>query len=160
MSVLRFTAVDEAGTVSFVGPGHAMKMLTAACAKGPNDSRELLDAVGAYDAVFAKTVLDGLSIFDEHNTVDDFGASDRHLAEVDPRESPPFRVLNEALRRRSLEPAGAGLVVFNLTARRIIQVQNGYTELERQGRGRIRENGRPVQRLYHYALPTSWTILP
>ncbi len=119
MSVLRFTVVDDAGTVSFVGPGHAMKMLAAACAKGPGDYRELMEAVVAYDAVFAKTVLDGLRIFDEHNTLDDFGAGEQHLAEVEPRESPPFRVLTEAMRRRSLEPVGAGLVVFNLSARRI-----------------------------------------
>ena len=160
MSVLRYTVVDDAGTVSFVGPGHAMKMLAAACAKEPADVRSLLDAAGRYDAVFAKTVLDGLSIFDEHNTVDDHAAGDVQVAGSEPKSSPPFRVLNDAMRNRSLEPVGAGLVVYNLPARRIIQVQNSYAELKRQGRGRHRENGRPVQRLYHYKLPESWTILP
>jgi hypothetical protein len=160
VSVLRYTVVDDAGTVSFVGPGHAMKMLAAACAREPGDVRSLLDAAGRYDAVFAKTVLDGLSIFDELNTAEDHAASDAQFAEIEPKKSPPFRVLNEAMRNRSLEPVGAGLVVYNLPARRIIQVQNSYAELQRQGRGRHRENGRPVQRLYHYKLPESWSILP
>ncbi len=160
MSVLRYTVVDDAGTISFVGPGHAMKMLAAACAKEPADFRSLLDAAGRYDAVFAKSVLDGLSIFDEHNTAEDHAFSDVQFADIDPRRCPPFRVLNDAMRHRSLEPVGAGLVVYNLPARRIIQVQNSYAELHRQGRGRHRENGRPVQRLYHYKLPETWTILP
>jgi hypothetical protein len=160
VSVLRYTVVDDSGTVSFVGPGHAMKMLAAACAREPADVRSLLDAAGRYDAVFAKTILDGLSIFDEHNTAEDHAASDAQFADVEPKDSPPFRVLNEEMRIRSLEPVGAGLVVYNLPARRIIQVQNSYAELQHQGRGRHRENGRPVQRLYHYKLPDSWTILP
>ena len=160
MSVLRYTVVDDAGTVSFVGPGHAMKMLAAACAKEPADFRSLLDGAGRYDAVFAKTVLDGLSIFDEHNTAEDHAAGEAQVSGSEPKSTPPFRVLSDAMRNRSLEPVGAGLVVYNLPARRIIQVQNSYAELHRQGRGRHRENGRPVQRLYHYKLPDSWTILP
>jgi hypothetical protein len=160
VSVLRYTVVDDAGTVSFVGPGHAMKMLAAACAKEPVDVRSLLDAAGRYDPVFAKTVLDGLSIFDEHNTAEDHAAGDAQVVGSEPKSSPPFRVLSDAMRNRSLEPVGAGLVVYNLPARRIIQVQNSYAELHRQGRGRHRENGRPVQRLYHYKLPEDWTILP
>lgn len=157
---MRYTVVDDAGTISFVGPGHVMKMLAAGCTKAPTDSRALLDAVARYDAAFATSVLAGLTVFDEHNTADDHAAIEARLAEVDPRESPPFRVLDETTRRRSLEPVGAGLVVYNLLARRIIQVQNSYAELERQGRGRIRDDGRPVQRLYHYTLPADWTILP
>lgn len=160
MSVLRYTVVDGMGTVSFVGPGHVMKMLAAACAKDPADIRSLLDATGRYDAVFAKTVLDGLCIFDEHNTAEDYASGEAQVTEIEPKRSPPFRVLSDAMRNQSLEPVGAGLVVYNLPARRIIQIQNSYAELHRQGRGRLRENGRPVERLYHYNLPDSWTILP
>ena len=160
MSVMRFTVVDEAGTVSFVGPGHAMKMLAAACTSEPADVRSLLANADRYDPLFVKTVLDGIRVFDEHNTPDDHAEIVARLEAVEPKMSPPFRVLDEGTRRKSLEPAGAGLVVYNLPARRIIQVQNSYAELERQGRGRMREDGRPVQRLYHYKLPASWTILP
>lgn len=137
-----------------------MKMLAAGCAKEPADFWGLMEAVGRYDAVFAKAVLDGVRIFDEHNTRDDHSEVVTRLGETDARGDPPIRVLDERTRRRSVEPAGAGLVVFNLVARRIIQVQNSYAELESKGRGRLRENGRPVQRLYHYALPATWTILP
>ena len=160
MSVLRYTVVDDAGTVSFVGPGHAMKMLAAACAKEPADFRSLLDAAGRYDAVFAKTVLDGLSIFDEHNTADDHAAGDAQVAGSEPKSSPPFRVLNDAMRNRSLEPVGAGLVVYNLPARRIIQVQNSYADLMRKDRGRLRRDGRPVRAYYWYELPADWSIVP
>lgn len=157
---MRFTVVDESGTISFVGPGHAMKVLTAACCKAPIDSKSLLEYAGAYDATFAGSVLDGLSVFDEHNTPEDHAAIAAHLAVAAPEDAAPFRVLDEVTRRCSLEPVKAGLVLFNLPARRIVQIQNTYAELQRQGRGRLRQNGRPIQRLYHYKLPADWTILP
>lgn len=157
---MRFTVVDDAGTVSFVGPGHAMKMLAAGCARGAADFWALLDALGRYDEEFARAVADGVRVFDEHNTPDDHAEVARRLATSEPSERSPFRVLDEVTRLRSLEPTGAGVVVYNLAARRIVQVQNSYAELERRGRGRIREGGRPGRRLYHYALPDAWTILP
>lgn len=157
---MRFTVVDGAGTISFLGPGHVMKILAAACAKGPADSKALLSLAARYDARFVGTIVDGLAVFDEHNTTDDHAAIVTRLSEAAPAESPPFRVLDAVTRQKSLEPVQAGLVLYNLPARRIVQVQNSYAELPRQGRGRIREDGRPVQRLYHYKLPAEWTILP
>ena len=59
-----------------------------------------------------------------------------------------------------LEPVGAGLVLFNLKERRIIQVQNSYAAVKRQDRGRIHEGGEPTTRLYHYKLPADWQLLP
>jgi hypothetical protein len=59
-----------------------------------------------------------------------------------------------------LEPVRYGLVVFNLIARRIVQVQNSYANLERSDRGRIRVEGKPVRRLYQYSLPEEWSIVP
>lgn len=97
---MRFTVVDEAGSISFVGPGHAMKMLAAGCAKEPADFWELMEAVGRYDGVFARTVLDGVRIFDEHNTPDDHSEMVTRLEESDSREDPPIRVLDELTRRR------------------------------------------------------------
>ena len=69
-------------------------------------------------------------------------------------------VLDEQTRRASLEPARLGLVVFNLPARRIVQIQNSYANLERSDRGRVRRNGQPVQTCYSYTLPDEWSIVP
>jgi hypothetical protein len=159
-AVLRFTVVDGRGTVSFVGPGHALKMLAAACCRGPADSLALLRQAERYDGRFAGGVLAGLAVFDEHNTPEDHQAIRRHLDETARDETPPFRVVDEATRRWSLEPARGGLVVFNLLAHRIVQVQNSYGELARSGLGRIRAEGKPTRQLYRYDLPAEWTILP
>ena len=40
-----------------------------------------------------------------------------------------FRVLSDATREASLRPAHAGVIVFNLIARRIVQVQNAYVDI-------------------------------
>ena len=73
---------------------------------------------------------------------------------------PVFRVTDAETRRRSQEPAGAGLIIFNLTAKRIIQVQNSLAPLQRSDRGRYHENGHPTERLYFYRLPADWSIVP
>jgi hypothetical protein len=79
------------------------------------------------------------------------------LAEETPEA---FRVVDEATRRRSLEPGLGGLVVYNLRAKRIIQVQNSYADLQRKDRGRLRRDGRPVRAYYWYELPADWSIVP
>lgn len=160
MPVMRFTVVDQDGTLSFVGPCHALKVLTAACSRQPSDHRALLELAGDYDRHLAGFVLDGLSVFDEHNSVDNPAAIRAALRERASHEAPPFRVVDDVTRRRSLEPVKAGLVVFNLNARRIVQVQNSYADLKRRDRGRIRRNGKPTRVLYHYDLPTEWRIVP
>ena len=159
-AVMRYTVVDPAGTLSFVGPAHALKMLAAACCRQPADSEALLRHAGEYDGNFAGRVLAGLAVFDEHNTADDARAIGRCLDTTTPDETPPFRVVDDATRRRSLEPARDGLVVFNLPARRIVQIRNSYGELLRKGLGRVREDGQPTRRLYRYELPPEWSILP
>ncbi len=73
---------------------------------------------------------------------------------------PVLRVLNSITRQESLEPVGIGLVIFNLPARRIVQVQNSYGVLKRSDRGRYFENGQPTERLYFYRLPNEWSLLP
>ncbi|MBN9392024.1 MAG: hypothetical protein J0I20_28565 [Chloroflexi bacterium] len=73
---------------------------------------------------------------------------------------PVLRVLDDDTRRESLEPVSIGLVIFNLPAKRIIQVQNSYGVLKRSDRGRYFENGQPTERLYFYRLPTDWSLLP
>ncbi|HET7095002.1 MAG TPA: hypothetical protein VFI22_16030, partial [Thermomicrobiales bacterium] len=105
MSTMRFTIVDVAGTTSFVAPPHALKMLTAACSKGVSDYVELLRRAEEFDPALFGKVIAGLA--------DDVAADWRDAA---------FRVTDEATQHRSLEPARYGLVVFNLPARRIVQV--------------------------------------
>jgi hypothetical protein len=59
-----------------------------------------------------------------------------------------------------LEPRRLGVIIFNLKARRIVQVQNSYSELLRSDRGRVRVDGRPTRQIYRYSLPEEWAILP
>ncbi len=160
MSDMRFTVVDPGGTISFTGPAHGLKILAAACSRQPRDYQTLMRYAGELDSRFATSVVHGLSVFDEHNTVNDLTAIRSQLVADDIGAVPPFRVLDELTRRRSLEPERAGLVVFNLKAQRIVQVQNSYAELKREDRGRRWRDGQPTDALYHYRLPAGWSILP
>lgn len=157
---MRYNVIDPAGTVSFVAPCHALKVLTAACAKNPATLGELLAHTIPYDALLQDYVLDGLSVFDEHNTPENADAIRAALREAPPEQTPAFRVIDPVTREASLAPVRAGLVLFNLPAKRIIQVQNSYASVERQDRGRIRENGKPTSKLYRYKLPEEWRLLP
>lgn len=159
MSV-RFTVAGEDGTTSFMGPGHAIKMLTAACSGGPRTVRELLEQTRQFDADFVQSVRRGLDWFDEHNTRGDTSEINSEIAEKPASDLPPFRVLDEATHRASSQPGRIGLIVFNLSERRIVQVVNSYAEIQREDRGRIRRAGHPVRVLYHYRLPGEWALVP
>lgn len=158
-SSIRCTVVDESGTVTFVGPGHLIKVLTASCARGVATTRELLQRAEPYDAALIRDLAAGLAIFDEHNVDTQHSAIDERL---DQQEAYllPARVIDERTRQLSLAPVGAGLVVFNLKAHRIVQVQNTYAEILRRDRGRVRVGGEPTDTLFHYQLPVTWSILP
>ncbi len=160
METVRLTVVDEKGTVSFLGPGHAIKMLTAACSRNPHTVEELLDLAAPYDGDFVASVQAGLAVFDEHNTPENPAAFHAVAQAVSPDRLPPFRVVDELTRTLSLQPVGVGLVLYNLAARRIVQLVNRYGELLRQDRGRIRRGGEPTRLLYSYRLPDDWRILP
>ena len=160
MTLIRFTVADRDGTTSFVGPGHAIKMSVAACANEPSTVRELLDKTRRYDDQFAIHVLNGLAVFDEHNVRNNTASIEALFASAPASDWPPFRVLNELTRRASTQPGRAGLIVINLNEKRIVQVQNSYAEIRRQDRGRIRARGRPTRLLYHYELPTDWSLVP
>jgi hypothetical protein len=161
---MRFTVVDPQGTVSFVAPCNALKAMVAACGKGATDLSTLLTAATSYDSELKSRVLNSLAHFDEHNAPGDYehidGAIDWAGEQRARHSLPAFRVVNEKTRQESLEPVGAGLVIFNLPSRRIIQLQNTYAPVERQDRGRIHVDGEPTKRLYHYQLPMEWQILP
>jgi hypothetical protein len=158
--MMRFTIVDDHGTISFPGPPHGLKALAAGCSAGADDHRALLESLAGYDADLAAFVLDGLAVFDEHVAATSPDSVRRWLDETPDSRERPLRVIDDATRRVSLEPRRLGVVIFNLSARRIVQVQNSYAELLRADRGRVRVDGRPTSRIYRYSLPSDWLILP
>lgn len=164
MFVMRFTVVDGSGSVSFVAPCNALKALVAACSKAPSDLEGLLAASVPYDSDLQSRVLNGLAVFDEHNSNGQYeqihSAIDYAGEQRSEQNIPAFRVVDETTREASLQPVKAGLVLFNLKERRIVQVHNTYDNVRRQDRGRIHKGGEPTDRLYHYRLPMDWQIVP
>jgi hypothetical protein len=147
MSTMRYTIIDDAGATSFVAPPHALKMLAAACSRGAADHLELLRVAEEFDPVLFGEVMAEL-------------AAESVRADGAENGKELFRVVDEATKRRSLEPARYGVVVFNLPARRIVQIQNSYSNLNRSDRGRLRRDGRPIRAYYRYVLPDDWSIVP
>ena len=165
MFVMRFTVIAPEGTVSFVAPCNAMKALVAACSRvSPTSLETLLAASTPYDTELRDYILNGLSLFDEHNGMASYehihNAIDYANEQRAQHNIPVFRVVDEITREASLQPVKAGLVLFNLKERRIIQVQNTYADIKRRDRGRVHEGGHPTKRLYHYELPLDWQLLP
>ncbi len=164
MYVMRFTVIDPEGTVSFVAPCTALKALVAACSKGPARLADLLEASATYDDALKDSVLNGLAIFDEHNSSGNLehihSALDYAGEQKSQHQVPAFRVVDEVTRQASLESVQAGLVIFNIRDRRIVQVVNTYADVRRQDRGRIHKDGEPTRQLYQYRLPMDWQIVP
>src|SRR5690242_13028535 len=124
MSLMRYTIVNGQGGVSFVDDEFMLPALVAACAANPTSYEGLLDAAHEYDRRPRDQVRNALSVFDEHNVPGRYDAIHRALAESEPVYTPAFRIVDEQTRQASLQPVKAGLVIFNLKAQRIIQVQN------------------------------------
>lgn len=160
MNVMRFTIIDRQGAVSFVAPCNAMKALVAACCAEPVGVEELLNKAQDYEERLAAYVLDGLAVFDEHNGPGNYTAALDALENVNPHETPVFRVVDEITRQASLQPVKAGLILFNLNEKRIIQIQNAYSEIKREDRGRVHDGGRPTGKFYRYRLPANWALVP
>jgi hypothetical protein len=69
-------------------------------------------------------------------------------------------VLDTVTREASLRPVRAGVVLFNLPAKRIVQIENTYEPLTRSGEVNY-HNGRFLSiRLLPYELPADWMIVP
>ena len=106
------------------------------------------------------SILCGLAVFDEHNTRDNHQAIHGALDHCRPHEMPVFRVVDGRTREASLTAVHAGVVIFNLQAKRIVQIQNSYAEIPRRGRGRAVKPASPERRLIKYELPTYWALVP
>lgn len=156
---LRYNVVDPRGVVSFVGPGHLGKMLTAAASVSPATLDELLAGVRPLDRLSAEHIRGGLLTFDEFVVDGDERGLDAWRAHVGEIDRHPFRVATAELRQLSLTRAELGLVIVNLLDRRIVQLENRYGVIERADRGRVRLRGRPVARYYEYTLPDAWALV-
>lgn len=160
MNLLRCTVIDDRGAVSFIIDGDALPAMVKACASNPHDLEPLLDAVAPYYSSLRERVFNGLAVFDERNMPGHCEAIHEAFRFCAPHEQPPFRVLDEETREMSLRPVKAGVVLFNLRARRIVQVQNSYREITRSGRGRVFDGQRLTERRFAYRLPEEWALVP
>jgi hypothetical protein len=157
---MRFTIVDQRGTISFVDDAFLMLPLVAACAANPATLRDMLERADQIDRRLRRRILTGLAIFDEHNVEGDYGSIHQSLG-TDPNDDEPlFRVVDERTRQRSLEPTRTGLIIFNLKDRRIVQMLNHFYAVERAGDVHIHTGQRYSRRTVSYELPQSWSIVP
>lgn len=160
MNIMRYTVIDRRGTVSFVAPCDTLMPLVASCARDPQSLEELLTLADEYSSGIEEKILCSLAVFDEQNTPESFGSIHRALDLCRPHELPAFRVLDDRTREASLTPVHAGVVVFNLPAKRIVQIQNSYAEIKRRDRGRATKPASPERRLIKYELPPYWSLVP
>lgn len=158
--VMRFTLVDEHSRVSFVAPCYALDAFVAACGKQPRTILELLEHATPYCGDLPDYVLSGLAVFDEHNSPANYRAIHAALDYCKPPELPVFRVVDDRTREASLQPVRAGVVLFNLQEKRIVQIQNTYAEIKRKGRVRLVEGKTITNRVQRYELPPDWTLVP
>src|SRR6185436_13277798 len=126
------------------GPDRALHALVACCATGALTISDLLDRVGQFSTDLRDRVMSGLAVFDEHNTRDNCRWIHAAFDYCSREEVPVFRVLDARTREVSLSPVWAGVVVFNLKARRIVQIHNTYADIKRKGRLRIMEGATPT----------------
>jgi hypothetical protein len=160
MGLMRFTVVDARSTVSFIGPDRALHALVAACSTGAASLEALLDGAAPFVRDLRERVLSGLAVFDEHNSRGNTRWIHAAFDYCRREEVPVFRVLDDRTREISLSPVWAGAVVFNLKARRIVQIQNTYSDIKRKGRLRVLEGATPTNRIRRYELGPEWTVVP
>jgi hypothetical protein len=129
MNLMRFTIVDSTGVVSFVFDGAALNGLLKACAEAGPTRESFQGALRRHAPRVEEHLSCGLAVFDEHNSASNAGAIHAAIEHFPSEEWPVFRVVDEVTREASLRPTRAGVIVFNLTERRIVQIQNSYLEI-------------------------------
>ena len=160
MNLIRCTIVDRQGAVSFVAHGDALPALVAACAADPTDLEELLEMSEPYYRNLGEYVNAGLTVFDELNVPGRYGAIHDTLRRTPPHEQPVFRVVDSVTREASLRPVKAGAIIFNLRAKRIVQLMNSYREIRRNGHARIFDGSGYTETVFSYRLPKEWALVP
>lgn len=160
VNVLRCTVIDRQGGVSFIAHADVLPALVKACVANPDSLEDLLEYTSPYYHTLREHVLNGLAIFDERNAHGHYEAIHRTLELCRPHEQPVFRIVDEVTQEASLRPVKAGAVLFNLPARRIVQLQNSYQEIRRVGRGRVFDGQRLTDSVFSYRLPKEWALVP
>jgi hypothetical protein len=160
MNLLRLTIVDPNGAISFVTHGEALPALMRSCATNPATAYDLLERAEPYYGGLLERVANGLVMFDERNTTENYEFIHYALEMAAPDETPVFRVVDDITREASLRPVKAGCVVINLTARRVITLQNGYMAITRNGRGEVFDGERMTGATFVYRLPQTWSLVP
>lgn len=160
MNVIRCTVIDARGGVSFVAHGDVLAALAKACAANPGTLEQLLDGAATYYAGLREKVMNGLAVFDENNVEGHCESIHRAFDFCAPHEQPVFRVVDDRTQEMSLRPVKAGAVVFNLRAKRIIQIQNSYREIERRGASKVYDGTRMTAAVFSYRLPDEWALVP
>ena len=160
MNVMRFTIIDGEQAISFVDTCDMLAALVVTCAEDPRDIDELLSKCNRYAPGFCNWARNGLAIFDEHNAPGRLDAVHEELRTLPPHEVPLFRVLDETLREASLQPVKAGVVLFNLPERRIVQIHNTWAEVNRRGQLPVVGDSPDRPRYIAYELPEAWSVRP
>ena len=160
MNLLRLTLIDAHGGISFVMHGEALPALLKACATSPDTVGELLERAEPYYHGLHERIANGLAMFDERNTPGRYEAIHGALGLARPDESPLFRIVDETTREASLRPVKAGAIIINLLDRRIVQIQNAYQEIRRQGRANVWNGERMTDTAFTYRLGKDWALVP
>ena len=157
---MRFTVIDHRGRVSFIAPCSTLEALVAACSTQPRTLAELLAAAEPFIGDLKDHVDSALAVFDEHNSPSNPAWINAALDYLASSEAPVFRVIDARTEDLSLTPVRAGVVVFNLLAKRIVQIQNTYAEIRRRGRVRVIKGNQPTESVHRYELPADWSLVP
>lgn len=160
MNVMRYTVIDERGAVSFIADCESLNILVAACAGNPQSLEELLTHTARFDTRLQEYVSSGLAVFDEYNCNGNYERIHAAITHCLPHEVPVFRVVDEKTRQVSLQGLHAGIIIFNLLKRRIVQIQNSYSEVRRKGKVRVRDGSGTTGRIYSYELSSDWSLVP
>lgn len=157
--LLRYTIIDDQGAASFVGDSFYLQSLLAACAAGARTLGELLDAADMIDKRIKPQVLNGLAVFDEHNTAENLNSIHAHIGLLEGEDGPVLRVLDDVTLAESHRPTRTGFMLFNLKERRIVHGQNLFTDILR-GEAHVHTGRRYSRRTVPYELPETWTVVP
>ncbi len=160
MDLMRCTVIDSQGSVSFVIPCEALPAMVAACCNNPRNLGEFLDIAESYYRNLREPVLNGLAIFDEFNTRGSYQTIHDTLKASAADQQPVFRIVDETTREASLQPVKAGVVLFNLKAKRIVQLMNTYREIRRTGYARVFTDEGLTSTVFSYRLPREWALVP
>ncbi|MBF8286857.1 MAG: hypothetical protein HW393_671 [Dehalococcoidia bacterium] len=160
MNLIRCTIVDRWGAISLVAHADALPSLVAACTANPSGLDELLALSEPYYRGLREYVEAGLAVFDEMNVRGRYGAIHKTLRLTESARQPVFRVVDGVTREASLRPVNAGAIIFNLRAKRIVQIMNSYREIRRIGHARIFDGLGYTDAVFSYRLPGEWALVP